>query len=239
MNKSEIEAKPCWTGIPARNGSALLTEGNEVTLYVKGDRGFGEMHKEIAVVTRFVNVEMYIFLFDGVGRMVAGALAQKAREGVKVRVVYDAIGSSSADERMFEEMRQAGVQVEVFLPVSPWRKRSGILGRNHCKSLTIDGRVAFTGGMNLGEVWSQNYHSDAWRDTHMKVEGPAAACQNFLKSRGIRSAGNRWKNLANTRWTRPVPVGAIAWWSEGVVFANAGRSDGSIPRLLPVRRATW
>jgi cardiolipin synthase len=182
MNKSEMETKPCWTEVLAQDGSALLTKGNSVTLYFEGDDVFEEMCREIATAKRFVNLEMYMFLSDGVGRMVAGALSVKAREGVRVRVVYDAIGSLWADEGMFEEMRGAGVQVEVFRPVAPWRKRSGILGRNHRKNLIVDGRVAFTGGMNLGEVWSRKHRSDAWRDTHMKVEGPAAAaCQYFFK----------------------------------------------------------
>ncbi len=182
MNKSEIEAKPCWSEVLAQDGSALLTEGNTVTLYFEGDDVFDDMCRGIATAKRFVNLEMYMFLSDGIGLMIAKALSDKAKEGIRVRVVYDAIGSLSADERMFEEMREAGVQVEIFRPVAPWRKRSGILGRNHRKNLIVDGRVAFTGGMNLGEVWSRRHREDAWRDTHMKVEGPAAAaCQHFFK----------------------------------------------------------
>jgi len=109
MNKSEMETKPCWTEVLAQDGSALLTKGNSVTLYFEGDDVFEEMCREIATAKRFVNLEMYMFLSDGVGRMVAGALSVKAREGVRVRVVYDAIGSLSADEGMFEEMGEAGV----------------------------------------------------------------------------------------------------------------------------------
>ena len=182
MDKSELERTPSWTEILTQDGSALLTKGNKVTLYFEGDEVFEAMCGEIAKATRFVNMEMYMFLSDRVGRVMARALSEKARAGVPVRVVYDAIGSSAAEGEMFEAMREAGVRVEAFRPVAPWRKRSGILGRNHRKNLIIDGRVAFTGGMNLGEVWSRKYREDAWRDTHMKVEGPAAAaCQYFFK----------------------------------------------------------
>lgn len=190
MDKSEIQEKPCWTEVLARDGSALMTKGNAVTLYFEGDEVFAEMCHEIAAARNFVNMEMYMFLSDGVGRMVAEALSKKAKEGVTVRVVYDAIGSASAAREMFDEMAAVGVQVEVFRPVAPWRKRSGILGRNHRKNLIVDGRVAFTGGMNLGEVWSQKHREDAWRDTHMKVEGPAAsACQFFFKEAWAKVCG--------------------------------------------------
>lgn len=182
MNESVMEERSCWTETLARGGSALLTKGNEVTLYFEGDEAFAAMLEEIAKARSFVNLEMYMFLSDRVGRAIAGALSERAKSGVPVRVVYDAIGSLAADGKMFEEMREAGVRVEVFRPVAPWRKRSGLLGRNHRKNLIIDGRVAFTGGMNLGELWSRKYREDAWRDTHLKVEGPAAAaCQHFFK----------------------------------------------------------
>jgi len=166
----------------AADDAAIETKGNEVELYFKGDEAFAAMYEEIAKARCFVNLEMYMFLSDRVGREMAEALSKKAREGVMVRVVYDAIGSVEADEEIFDEMREAGVAVEVFRPVAPWRKRSGILGRNHRKNLIIDGRVAFTGGMNLSEVFSQELRgAKAWRDTHMRLEGPAAAaCQYFF-----------------------------------------------------------
>lgn len=95
-----------------------------------------------------------MFLSDEVGRTIAESLAGATRREVPVRVVYDAIGSSGASEKIFQMMREAGVQVEVFRPVAPWRKQSGLLGRNHRKNLIIDGRIAFMGGMNIGSVWS-------------------------------------------------------------------------------------
>ncbi len=175
--------KSCWSKKLLCDESSLRTRGNAVTLFFSGDEAYAAMVDEIAQARSFVHLEMYMFLSDQVGQEIARALSRKARTGVAVRVVYDAIGSAEADELMFEQMRDAGVRVEVFRPVAPWRKRSGILGRNHRKNLIIDGRVAFTGGMNLGEVWSQKASgAGAWRDTHMKLEGPAAAaCQHFFK----------------------------------------------------------
>ena len=183
-----------WTEVLARDGSALLTEGNRVQLYFSGDETFAAMIEEVARAEQFVNLEMYMFLSDAVGEMIAKALSEKAGEGVPVRVVYDAIGSAAANQELFDEMRLAGVLVEVFRPVAPWRKRSGILGRNHRKNLIIDGRVAFTGGMNLGEVWSERYREDSWRDTHLMVEGPAAAaCQRFFEEAWKKASGESLK----------------------------------------------
>ncbi|MFT6239072.1 MAG: cardiolipin synthase [Paracoccaceae bacterium] len=182
----------CWTEELARDGSAVLTKGNKVDLYFEGKEAFAAMRSEIAGAERFVNLEMYMFLSDRVGRAIAEELGRKARSGVPVRVVYDAIGSAEAEDEMFEEMRAAGVRVEIFRPVAPWRKRSGILGRNHRKNLIIDGRVAFTGGMNLGEVWSGEFSGNAWRDTHMKMEGPAAAaCQHFFEEAWVKVGGKK------------------------------------------------
>jgi len=182
MDKYENSIESGWTEDLANDGSALLTRGNVVTLYFEGDNAFSAMKSEIALAEKFVNLEMYMFLSDGVGRSIAGALSEKARSGVPVRVVYDAIGSAEADERMFEEMREAGAQVEIFRPVAPWRKRSGILGRNHRKNLLIAGRGACPGGLHTREVWSRKHSANAWRDTHLKLEGPAAAaCQHFFE----------------------------------------------------------
>ena len=204
MNKYEKTKNQSWTEDLARDGSALLTKGNSVTLYFEGDEVFAAMCHEIAAAKVFVNLEMYMFLSDGVGRMIADALSVKSGRGVPVRVVYDAIGSAEADEGMFEEMTKAGVQVEIFRPVAPWRKRSGILGRNHRKNLIIDGRVAFTGGMNLGEVWSGKYAEKSWSDTHVKLEGPAAAaCQHFFKEAWKKVGGDAPEEECFYRLDRP------------------------------------
>lgn len=190
MSETANTKESGWIDELASDGSAVLTKGNKVNLYFEGEEAFAAMRNEIAGAERFVNLEMYMFLSDRVGRAMAEELGRKARSGVPVRVVYDAIGSAEAEDVMFDEMRKAGVRVEIFRPVAPWRKRSGILGRNHRKNLIIDGRVAYTGGMNLGEVWSGEFSEKAWRDTHMKMEGPAAAaCQHFFEEAWTKVGG--------------------------------------------------
>ncbi len=181
-----------WLDELARDGSAIRTVGNRVDLFFEGDSTYRSMLADIAAGQKYIHLEMYMFLSDRIGRRIAEALSARARAGLIVRVVYDAIGSSEADPEMFSSMTTAGVQVEIFRPVAFWRKRSGILGRNHRKNLIIDGHIAFTGGMNLGEIWSREFSGEkAWRDTHLRIEGPgAAACDHFFAEAWEKASGS-------------------------------------------------
>lgn len=158
-----------------------LSEGNDIEIFYDGDAVFEAMLKNIASATRYVHLEIYMFLSDDIGQIFADTLSAKARSGVPVHVIFDSIGSSEADPMIWALMRDAGVHVAEFRPVAPWRKRAGLLGRNHRKNLIIDGHTGFTGGMNIGNPWSRNHHGEtAWRDTQIMVRGPAAAHLNTL-----------------------------------------------------------
>lgn len=148
-----------------------LSDGNRLELYFWGDPAFDAMRAAIEGARHTIQLEIYIFMSDAVGRSFAEALGRKAAEGVTVRVIYDSYGSHRAGSRMFADLRAQGVEVAEYRPYAPWR----ILGRNHRKLLVVDGRVAFTGGMNLADTYSaRESGAEAWRDTHLRVEGPAA-----------------------------------------------------------------
>jgi len=157
------------------------SEGNHVEVYFSGDRAYASMLEAIRSAEHYVHLEMYMFFSDHTGSKFAEALSQKAREGIPVRLLYDAIGSLDADKMQWADMRDAGVSVVEYRPVAFWRKRSGFFGRNHRKNLIIDGAIAFTGGMNIGDAWSEEFSNDnAWRDTQCRVIGPAAQDLNGL-----------------------------------------------------------
>ncbi|MFZ1866033.1 MAG: phospholipase D-like domain-containing protein, partial [Polyangiales bacterium] len=127
---------------------------------------------------------------DRTGRQFADALMKKAGEGVRVRVIYDAVGSIQSDQRMFARMRDAGCEVEEFNPIAPWRARFqvGLVNhRDHRKLLVVDGQVGFTGGVNLGDEWAP---SDAggggWRDDTVRIEGPAVEQMRLVFEHGWR-----------------------------------------------------
>jgi cardiolipin synthase len=121
---------------------------------------------------------MYWFGSDRTGLVFRDALTAAARRGVKVRLVYDAIGSLGTDPAIWRPLVAAGGEVYEFAPVSPFRRRfraSRISFRDHRKILVVDRRVGFTGGLNLGDEWApRDQGGDAWRDDAVEVRGRAA-----------------------------------------------------------------
>jgi len=150
-----------------------------VTLLTDGVQAFPSMLAAIAGAQREIVLEMYWFQSDAVGLRFADALAERARAGVRVCVIYDAIGSLGVDEAMFDRLRDAGAEVHEYNPVAPWKNRfriGSLNNRDHRKILVVDGFVAFTGGINLGLPWAPESEGGAgWRDDFVRIEGPAAA----------------------------------------------------------------
>jgi cardiolipin synthase A/B len=151
---------------------------NRVTLLHDGAQALPAMLAAIASARYEVLLEMYWFGSDRTGRRFAEALMERARAGVCVRVTYDAIGSLEAGNAMFDEMREAGVEVHEFNPIAPWRTRfsfARINQRDHRKLLVVDGACAITGGFNLGDPWApKDEGGQGWRDDGVRVEGDAA-----------------------------------------------------------------
>jgi cardiolipin synthase len=135
------------------------------------------MLEAMAEAKREILLEMYWFASDSVGQQFADALVAKAEAGVKVRVIYDAVGSIQSDSRMCARLRDAGCEVEQYNPIAPWRARFriGVVNnRDHRKLLVIDRQVGFTGGINLGDEWAPaGAGGGGWRDDTVRIEGPA------------------------------------------------------------------
>jgi cardiolipin synthase len=133
------------------------------------------MMDDILHARRRILCEFYMFLSDDTAWRLAKAMAAKARKGVEVRVIYDAVGSLEASESIFQSLRASGAQVLEYRPIAPWKKRFGIFGRNHRKVLVVDGDCGYVGGFNLGDPWSERRSgAKAWRDTHVRLQGAAA-----------------------------------------------------------------
>jgi cardiolipin synthase len=122
-----------------------------------------------------VHIEFFIFRPDDSGRRFVEALTAAAKRGVEVRFLYDAVGSYILSSRMFRDFRTAGGRVVAFLPLLNPLNRARINLRNHRKILVVDGRTAFTGGLNIGDEYLGKHPKFGyWRDTHFTVEGPGA-----------------------------------------------------------------
>lgn len=163
---------------------APLVAGNDVHLLADGPATYRAMLESIAHARRYVHMETYIFDDDDEGRRFADALIAARQRGAAVAVMIDAVGTLGTADTLFDRMREAGVQVVVFNPVNPVRARAGWSPnqRNHRKILVVDGLVGYLGGLNVSSVYSSGSNpgkdgreSQPWRDTHIRIEGPAVA----------------------------------------------------------------
>jgi cardiolipin synthase len=178
-----------------------LSDGTTIYLHKDGEAWHSAF--EAMQRARFrICLELFIFASDATGWAVANLLCEKARQGVKVYVLYDSFGSFHSDRAMFEKMRHAGVHVQQFHPVRPWECRYGwrAFNRDHRKLLLLDDHSAGLGGMNLGQeyagswiVQSHSGTSDFWRDNAIGIHGPAARSlmQSFARTWSYVRKGGR------------------------------------------------
>ena len=168
-----------------------IVPGNRTEALVNGERIFPEMLKAIRAARRTITFESYIYWKGRTGDEFTRALIERARAGVKVHVLFDAIGSQKIDEAVVKEMKAAGVQVEVYNPVR-WNSIARMNNRTHRKILVVDGAVGFTGGAGIADEWAGDARTpDEWRDTHFRVEGPVVAqMQAAFMENWIEVTGN-------------------------------------------------
>jgi cardiolipin synthase A/B len=163
-----------------------LVVGNRVTLLENASQTYPAMISAIHGAQHNINLEMYIISEGDIGQEFADALIERARHGVKVNVIYDSLGSIDTPASFFDNLRSNGIAVVAFNPLSPFDARHWsfhkLTHRDHRKLLIIDGRTAFTGGINISEVYASGLRTSErstppayWRDTDIEVDGPAAA----------------------------------------------------------------
>lgn len=169
---------------------AAISEGNKVEVLRNGVQIFPAMLTAIRGAKKTINLEFYIYWDGEVGRMFAEALAERARAGVKVNVVLDAVGSAEMSEDLILFMQRNGIGIEWYHPLR-WYTISRVNHRTHRKLLIIDGEIGFSGGVGIADNWLGDADGkDHWRETVVRVEGPVvtqmqfAFMDNWIKSRG-------------------------------------------------------
>lgn len=182
--KARAALEEAATGIP-------LIAGNKLTLLFDGPQTLAAMSAAIAIAKDHINLETYIFDQDELGLRFADLLIAKQKKGVQVSIIYDSVGTIGTPEAFFKRMRDAGIHLTAFNPVNPlghigrWRLNN----REHRKILVVDGIVAFTGGINISSAYGSSslFRSEkragtkiGWRDTHIKIEGPAVAAFQWI-----------------------------------------------------------
>ncbi|MBB6599000.1 phospholipase D-like domain-containing protein [Luteimonas sp. MC1825] len=170
-------------------GPAILP-GNHVIDYQNGDAIFPAMLEAIASAQKTITFETYIYWSGDIGRKFADALAARARDGVRVHLVVDWVGSIKMDAELLERMDAAGVRVERYRPLH-WYNLGRMNNRTHRKLLVIDGRVGFTGGVGIADQWTGHAQDpDHWREAHFRIEGPAVAqMQAAFNDNWIKTTG--------------------------------------------------
>ena len=169
---------PGFETLLRRIDRAPILGGNEIHVFTRGDEALAAMRAACAEAKSEILLESYIFRDDATGRVFLAEIAAAARRGITVRVLADAVGSFHTRRRFWREMAAGGADVRLFTAVFPrswWFEPF----RDHRKILVVDRRVAFTGGLNIAEEYgSPGVRPDppppSWRDTHVRVEGPAA-----------------------------------------------------------------
>ncbi|WP_064091652.1 cardiolipin synthase [Rossellomorea aquimaris] len=157
------------------NNEALLTQDNEVTVYTHGEDKFNSLLKDIDSAKDHIHIQYYIFKNDTLGRKIVDRLTYKAKQGVKVRLLYDEMGSRRTRRRFFKDLLTAGGEVEVFFPSKIPFINLRLNYRNHRKIVVIDGKVGYVGGFNVGnEYLGLNPKFGYWRDTHLRIVGSAS-----------------------------------------------------------------
>jgi cardiolipin synthase A/B len=169
---------------------APISTGDDVDLLINGDQIFPAFLETIAGAEHTLNVVTYVYWRGDIAREVAGALAARAKEGVEVNVVLDAVGTAKMQRDVLKTMSDGGVRCARFRPPKPyaWRRLNN---RTHRKVLIADGKVGMTGGLGIAEEWTGNAEDpEHWRDTHVRVRGPivrglqGAFAENWLEATG-------------------------------------------------------
>jgi cardiolipin synthase len=170
----ELSLSESLAQLAVRFGAPPVTDGNHIDFYSDGPPAFAAMLEAIEKARHHIHMEFFIWQPDEFGRQVFELLTAKAKAGVEVRVLYDAMGSHRLSNRLQQPLHAAGGRSNPFLPLSIWRRRLQVNLRNHRKIMVVDGAIGFTGGLNVGnEYLGKVERFGYWRDTHLRLRGPA------------------------------------------------------------------
>jgi cardiolipin synthase A/B len=186
-----LRAAEALTGAP-------VSYGNDADVLINGDQIFPAYLEAIHEAEETVNLLTYAYWRGEIAIEVAETLCEKAKSDVECNVILDAVGAAKMDRKLVKKMRDAGVQVCFFRPPKPYAVKR-LQHRTHRKLLIVDGTTGFTGGVGIAEEWTGNAQDpDHWRDTHVRVYGPAvrglqgAFAENWLECTGDVLAGDRY-----------------------------------------------
>jgi cardiolipin synthase A/B len=169
-----IKSKKHLMKLLFNNSRATLTQKNRVKILNNGAETFDCIIEDLRQSIHHIHLEYYIIEDDEIGNRIREILMDKAKEGIKVRVIFDDVGSWGLRDKFLNPMREAGIEFYSFMPVKTYRFANKINYRNHRKIIVIDGLVGFVGGLNIADRYLKGRDGKGfWRDTHLKIVGDA------------------------------------------------------------------
>ncbi|MTH53237.1 cardiolipin synthase [Bacillus mangrovi] len=194
---------------------------SETKILTNGDQKFPAMLEAIRNAKKYIHLEYYIVRHDEIGMDLQKALIDKAREGVEVRFLYDAVGSWKLSKAYISRMHRAGIEMVPFLPVTLPFLSNKINFRNHRKIVVIDGETAFMGGLNVGDEYLGKVDFFGfWRDTHMEVKGEAVQTLHMIFLQDWYYMTGR--ELDTATYLQPVQIEPVPERSGGVQMIAGG-----------------
>jgi cardiolipin synthase A/B len=164
----------------SKSPEALLSSSNNVHLITTGKEKMELLKKDLRSAKKFIHLAYFIWRNDSLTKEIVKILGEKVSQGVEVRVLYDSIGSFSLSPFYLGKLKRLGIKVHVFSALYSSTQFQSINYRNHMKIVVIDGKISYTGGMNLGEEYVTGGRYGFWRDVHLRVEGESSTLYNSI-----------------------------------------------------------
>ncbi|WP_329905353.1 cardiolipin synthase [Porphyromonas pogonae] len=209
---------------------------DNIRIYSWGTEMFTDLFKDIENAHSHIHIESYIFEDDELTKRLSDVLIRKVQEGVRVRIIFDHVGSWHVPNNYWRYLKKNGIQVYPFMPVAFPFFTSSVNYRNHRKIIVIDGIIGYVGGMNIAQRYISGNKMGVWRDSHFRISGPAIAAMQttflidwYVVSRKVvsvdKSYPEKWQlpiEETNTIKMQFIPGGPVAEWrSIAQVITNA------------------
>ena len=208
-----------------------LYEHNEVRILPTAEIKFRDLFEEVERAEKYIYMDYFKFQQDSICGVLIEKLCRKAREGVEVKVIFDSFGNHDSDfplsDTLQARIRQSGVEIEAFDPVRfPWINH--LMHRNHHKIAIIDGRVVYTGGMNVADYYLHGKPKvGKWRDMHVRLDGPIVeAYEEVFNKMWTKTPSDSPLKGENTAAKKASPLGG------GLEGSVASRFPRESPRIM-------
>lgn len=207
FNQTEIKKYKDKIHLHQVHSHALFSQDNTINIFTTGKEKFHSLLKDIRQAETSIHVMYFIFQNDSLGKEILQALTEKAREGVEVRLLLDAMGSKRITTRVLREYSKAGGKHAYFFPSKLKLFNLKLNYRNHRKLVVIDGKIGYIGGFNVGNEYLGKKRMGYWRDTHIKITGSAVYDMQARFILDWRSASKEDLDIALGYYCEPISVG--------------------------------